>query len=125
MATKKNAKKSVEGSGTKKKRTFVIVTHGVNYWSPKKGDVIEGSVIETMETKSKFGNGTQRRVVLDVEGEQKMLPAHKLINDVLADKDDLKGKYVQIEYRGEVLKKGAKKGEKNSTFHDYTVGIEE
>lgn len=128
QATTKEVKKE------KKKREYVTITNGIDYWSPKKkGDQFEGSYIETLrkenpDLKNGFGdietNEAGKKVKVqhyavceNEEGKQIGMPSTKMMNEFFADVE--KGKYVRITFNGKKLKKGKTKGEANSEYNDY------
>jgi len=129
------AKKVAETAKSgKSKREYVTITHGIEYWAPKKkGDMFEGMFIEILEKvstdlKNGFGEIESREgkkvkvqryaVCENEEGKQVGMPSNKMVTEFFDETD--KGKYVRITYEGKKLKKGKKKGEPNSEYNDYT-----
>lgn len=118
-----------------KKRNMVVTNAGLNFWKPKPGDSIEGEFVEMhTRTGGKYGEKNakgekeQRNAsIVNVEtGEVTHMPSTKVLNDFFGgdgkEKKGLnKGTFVIVTYNGEKLKKGMTKGQKNSTYHDYTT----
>ena len=64
-----------------KKRTYVTVTAGFEYWKPtKKGDSVEGTFLEIMERENRLakkkGEMQKQVVLVDANNQQIMLPSH-------------------------------------------------
>lgn len=125
MSTKKEMKKAVKKSGSRK---MVTITNGVEYFKHEEGENVSGFFIEMLEKKDNFNEGKmQQYAVVESEADSKQIamPSSKVLNDFFLKCK--KGRFVSITYKGKKLKAGQTKLNKkgNNAYHDYLIEAED
>ncbi len=132
-AVKKTAKKEApkEFKGASGKKFQTIVTKGVDFWQPEKGDIVEGEFLEIMEFKpSKFDiqkglKVSKKAIVRTADGKQIALPDTKVIKDLFEGENAMViGEWIHIQYEGKIIKKGQEKKKNPESYHSYIISRE-
>ena len=113
------------GTKTKATRKMVTITNGMEYFKNEKGNSVKGFFIEVLKKNGEFGEQSFGVIERESDKKQIAMPSSKVLNDFFAG--CVKGRYVEITYKGKKLKAGQTKLNKkgNNAFHDYLIQAEE